>query len=230
MRSETRVRPSRRQVLGGAVAAGAMLAAPAVVRAQAKALKVAVLLPRSGLLAAAGQACHRGAVVSPKVLADFGYAVELINVDFESNVDVARTQTERAIAEGANCVVGAFESGATLAIAQVCEQRQVPLVINIGSVPPSDIYTLAPEERRAGGASGEPGQRDQQDVRESDPQHARRELELVRVGEEARREDRHEGRRREQACGQPGRARRAQAVDERARGAPARCRPLARCR
>ncbi|MTW15596.1 ABC transporter substrate-binding protein [Rhodoplanes serenus] len=135
MRLETRVRPSRRQVLGGAVAAGAMLAAPAVVRAQAKALKVAVLLPRSGLLAAAGQACHRGAVVSPKVLADFGYAVELINVDFESNVDVARTQTERAIAEGANCVVGAFESGATLAIAQVCEQRQVPLVINIGSVP-----------------------------------------------------------------------------------------------
>lgn len=135
MRSENRFRPSRRLVLGGAAAAGAMLAAPAIVRAQAKALKVAVVLPRSGLFAAAGQSCHRGAVVTPKVLADLGYAVELVHVDFESNVDVARTQTERAIAEGAQCVVGAFESGATLAMAQVCEQRQVPLIINIASVP-----------------------------------------------------------------------------------------------
>lgn len=135
MRSENRFRPSRRLVLGGAAAAGAMLAAPAIVRAQAKALKVAVVLPRSGLFAAAGQSCYRGAVVTPKVLADLGYAVELVHVDFESNVDVARTQTERAIAEGAQCVVGAFESGATLAMAQVCEQRQVPLIINIASVP-----------------------------------------------------------------------------------------------
>ncbi|MDC7785462.1 ABC transporter substrate-binding protein [Rhodoplanes sp. TEM] len=121
--------------MAGATAAGAVLAAPAIVRAQAKALKVAVVLPRSGLFAAAGQSCHRGAVVAPKVLADLGYAVELINIDFESNVDVARTQTERAIAEGAQAVVGAFESGATLAMAQVCEQRKVPLVINIASVP-----------------------------------------------------------------------------------------------
>jgi branched-chain amino acid transport system substrate-binding protein len=135
MRSDNRFRPSRRHVLGGAAAAGAMLAAPAVVRAQAKALKVAVVLPRSGLFAAAGQSCYRGAVATPKVLADLGYAVELMHVDFESNVDVARTQTERAIAEGAQCVVGAFESGATLAMAQVCEQRQVPLIINIASVP-----------------------------------------------------------------------------------------------
>ncbi|NVO12756.1 MAG: ABC transporter substrate-binding protein [Rhodoplanes sp.] len=135
MRSDNHFRPSRRHVLGGAAAAGAMLAAPAVVRAQAKALKVAVVLPRSGLFAAAGQSCYRGAVVTPKVLADLGYSVELVHVDFESNVDVARTQTERAIAEGAQCVVGAFESGATLAMAQVCEQRQVPLIINIASVP-----------------------------------------------------------------------------------------------
>ena len=52
-----------------------------------------------------------------------------------SNVDLARTQTERAIADGAQCIVGAFESGATLAMAQVCEQRQVPLVINIAAAP-----------------------------------------------------------------------------------------------
>src|SRR5581483_7517419 len=58
-----------------------------------------------------------------------------MHVDTESSVDVARTQTERAINEGAQCVVGAFDSAATLAIAQVCEQRQVPLIVNIGAAP-----------------------------------------------------------------------------------------------
>lgn len=130
-----RVSLNRRHLLGGAAAATAILAAPAIVRAQAKALKIAVVLPRSGYLAAAGQACQRGADVAPKVLADFGYQIEIVPIDFESNVDVARTQTERAIADGAQCIVGAFESGATLAMAQVCEQRQVPLVINIAAAP-----------------------------------------------------------------------------------------------
>jgi branched-chain amino acid transport system substrate-binding protein len=126
---------SRRHVLQGGGVAAALLAAPALVRAQAKTLKIAVLLPRSGYLAAAGQSCHRGALIAPKVLADHGHRVELLNIDFESNVDIARTQTERAIGEGAQVIVGAFESGATLAIAQVCEQRQVPFVINIAAAP-----------------------------------------------------------------------------------------------
>jgi branched-chain amino acid transport system substrate-binding protein len=105
------------------------------VRAQAKALKIAVLLPQSGYLAQAGQSCHRGALVSPGVLADLGYNVELMHIDMESNPDVARTQTERAINEGAQCIVGAFDSAGTLAIAQVCEQRQVQLIVNIGAAP-----------------------------------------------------------------------------------------------
>ena len=126
---------SRRHVLQGGGVAAALLAAPALVRAQAKTLKIAVLLPRSGYLAAAGQSCHRGALIAPKVLADHGHRIELLNIDFESNVDIARTQTERAIGEGAQVIVGAFESGATLAIAQVCEQRQVPFVVNIAAAP-----------------------------------------------------------------------------------------------
>lgn len=126
---------SRRHLLKGSAAAAAFIASPAVVRAQAKALKIAVMLPRSGYLASAGQSCHRGALVAPKVLADHGFQVELMHVDFETNVDIARTQAERAIGEGAQAVIGAFESGATLAIAQVCEQRRVPFVVNIASAP-----------------------------------------------------------------------------------------------
>jgi branched-chain amino acid transport system substrate-binding protein len=127
--------PTRRGVLAGAAATGVVLHAPALVRAQAKSLKIAVLLPRSGYLAPSGQSCHRGALIAPKVLADYGHQVELVHVDVESNPDVARNQCERVINDGVNCVVGAFDSASTLAMAQVCEQRQVPLVVNIAAVP-----------------------------------------------------------------------------------------------
>jgi branched-chain amino acid transport system substrate-binding protein len=127
--------PTRRRVLTGAAAAGALVLSPAVVRAQAKALKIAVFLPRSGYLAPAGQSCHRGALVAPKVLADYGYQVDLVHIDIESNPDVARNQCERVINDGVHCVVGAFESAATLAMAQVCEQRKVPLIVNIAAAP-----------------------------------------------------------------------------------------------
>ena len=132
MAPKSRLTIDRRLFVAGAAS---LVAAPSVVRAQAKSLKIAVLLPRSGLYAQAGQSCHRGALAAPKVLADLGYSVELVHVDVESNADTARTQAEKAINEGANCIVGAFDSGLTLAIAQVCEQRQVPLVINIAAAP-----------------------------------------------------------------------------------------------
>jgi len=126
---------SRRSILARTAAGTILMAAPSIVRAQAQSLKIAVLLPQSGYLAQAGQSCHRGALVSASVLAELGHKVELVHIDIESNPDVARTQTERAINEGAQCVVGAFDSAATLAIAQVCEQRQVPLIVNIGAAP-----------------------------------------------------------------------------------------------
>jgi len=67
---------NRRRLLAGATATTAWLAAPALVRAQSQALKIAVLLPRSGYLAQAGQSCHRGAQIAGKVLSDFGYRVQ----------------------------------------------------------------------------------------------------------------------------------------------------------
>ena len=123
----------RRHLLAGSTALA--LAAPSLVRAETARAKIAVLLPRSGFFAQSGQSCHRGALAAPKVLADLGYAVDLVNIDIESNADVARTQAEKAINEGASAIVGAFDSGLTLSIAQVCEQRQVPLVINIAAAP-----------------------------------------------------------------------------------------------
>jgi branched-chain amino acid transport system substrate-binding protein len=126
---------SRRSMLAGSAAATALIGAPAVVRAQAKALKIGVLLPRSGYMGATGQSSDRGAKIAPKVLADYGHSVELIHIDTESNVDAARVAAQRVINEGAHCIVGNVDSGGTLAVAQVCEQRQIPLVVNVGAAP-----------------------------------------------------------------------------------------------
>ena len=106
-----RARVSRRTFTAGLGAAGfvAGTAPFNIVRAQGGPLKIAVMLPRSGYLAQAGQSCYRGALVAPKVLSDYGYNVELVHIDCESNADVSRTQAERAINEGCQAVVGAFE-------------------------------------------------------------------------------------------------------------------------
>src|SRR6187431_3442781 len=120
-----------------ALAASAALAAVPYVRAQSPKLKIGVILPRSGYLSFIGQSCQKGADLAPGVIKDLlGVDIELMNADFESNVDTARTRAERLIQEGANVLVGPFDSGAAAAIAQVAEQRGVPFVINIAAAPP----------------------------------------------------------------------------------------------
>jgi branched-chain amino acid transport system substrate-binding protein len=128
----------RRQFTQGLAAAAALapLGFPGIVRAQAQKLKVGVILPRSGYLGFIGQSCQKGADLAPGVIKEMlGVDIELMNADFESNVDTARTRAERLIQEGANVLVGPFDSGAAAAIAQVAEQRGVPFVINIAAAP-----------------------------------------------------------------------------------------------
>ncbi len=129
-------RDFNRLAAASATAGVATLAAPAIVRAQAKKLKVGVLLPRSGTHAFVGQSCQRGVDISPLLLREmYGVEVELMNADIESNVDVARARAEKLIDEGAQLLTGPFDSGAASAIAQVAEQRKVPFVISIAAAP-----------------------------------------------------------------------------------------------
>jgi branched-chain amino acid transport system substrate-binding protein len=135
---EPRTSPKRRRVLQAAAATAALsaLGFPAVVRGQATTLKVGVLLPRSGFQGFIGQSCQKGADLAPGVIREMlGVNIELMNADTETNIDVARTRAERLIQEGANVLVGPFDSGAAAAIAQVAEQRGVPFVINIAAAP-----------------------------------------------------------------------------------------------
>jgi branched-chain amino acid transport system substrate-binding protein len=127
-----RVLTSRRRLLAGAAATATTLAAPAVLRAQGGALKVGVLLPRSGFEAGIGQDCQRGVEIAPAILKSLGMPdLAIMNGDTESNVDTAREHAEKLISDGAQLLIGAFDSGQTTAIAQVAEQKGIPLVINI---------------------------------------------------------------------------------------------------
>jgi branched-chain amino acid transport system substrate-binding protein len=132
-------RVSRRTFTAGLGATG-FLAGTApfnIVRAQGAALKVGVLLPRSGFEAGIGQDCQRGVDITAGVLKELGLPpLQIINADTESSVDTARTRAEKLISEGAQLLVGAFDSGQSTAIAQVAEQKGIPFVINIAAAPP----------------------------------------------------------------------------------------------
>lgn len=128
---------TRRQFTASAAAGAAALSVglPARTARAATPLKLGVLLPRSGHLALIGQACQRGAEIGLPLLKDMGYSVELMNADTESNPDVGRTQAEKLIREGAQMLMGCFDSATTLAVAGVAEQKGVPFVVNIGAEP-----------------------------------------------------------------------------------------------
>ncbi len=130
-------RVTRRSFSAGIGAAG-LLAGTApfnIVRA-AGPLKVGLLLPRSGVQAGIGQDCWRGAELTNAILKGLGLPeLEIMSGDTETKVDVARSRAEQLISQGAQLLVGAFNSGQTTAIAQVAEQKGIPLVINIAAAP-----------------------------------------------------------------------------------------------
>jgi branched-chain amino acid transport system substrate-binding protein len=137
LKSGTRV--TRRGFAAGIGAAGLLAgAAPfSIGRAQGAALKVGVLLPRSGVQAGIGQDCQRGVDIAAGILKSLGLPdLAIMNADSETNVEVARSRAERLIGEGAQLLVGAFDSGQSTAIAQVAEQKGIPYVINIAAAPP----------------------------------------------------------------------------------------------
>ena len=121
-------RISRRRALGAGAAGLGLMAAPSILTAQPAALRIGVLLPRSGFFAQAGQSMHRGAQVAPRVLADLGMRVELVHIDTESNADIARTQAERAIndatAQGAFIAAHRVKGQLLVTVGRISEARE----------------------------------------------------------------------------------------------------------
>jgi len=131
---------TRRQFAATATASAALVAGAApfnIGRAQARTLKIGSIHPRSGFQAQLGLACQRGIDIAPRVLQSLGIKadVEIMNADTESNVDIARSRAEKLVNDGAQVLIGAFDSGQSAAIAQVAEQKGVPYIINVAAAP-----------------------------------------------------------------------------------------------
>jgi branched-chain amino acid transport system substrate-binding protein len=134
----TRLGLTRRSFAAAAGAAGFLAgSAPfSILHAQGAPLKVGVLLPRSGAQASIGQDCQRGVELAPAIFKQIGMPeLAIMNADTETNVEVARARAEKLINDGAQLLVGAFDSGQSAAIAQVAEQKGIPFVINIAAAP-----------------------------------------------------------------------------------------------
>jgi branched-chain amino acid transport system substrate-binding protein len=134
MTPKNRFQISRRTFAAGASAAVLSSTLPLRRARAAGKLKIAVILPLSGIQGQIGQDCKRGAEVAIGVLKAHGYPdFELMYGDTETNVQTARAVAEKVVGEGADVLVGSFDSGQTTAIAQVAEQKGRPLVISIAA-------------------------------------------------------------------------------------------------
>ena len=126
----------RRDILKGITAATtSSIFSLRTARAQAT-VKVGVIGPTSGVLAAAGQAARRGAETAAIYLkARGGAAMELVFADTESRPENGRVAAERLIRDGCPILIGSLDSGATISTAQVAEAAKIPLVVHVGSAP-----------------------------------------------------------------------------------------------
>jgi branched-chain amino acid transport system substrate-binding protein len=125
----------RRRVIKGGAAVAASLGFPAIVRAQAKEVTLAGILPLTGPSAAFGQgswnalqlACEvtnqRGGIKSMG-----GAQLRAAVADTESKPEVAASQTEQMIRRGASVLIGCNQSSAAIVASQVAERGNVPFM------------------------------------------------------------------------------------------------------
>ena len=127
----------------GTAAGAAALGFPAVLRAQAPVFKVGVVHPVTGPLAEPGQACRLGAQMAAEAINAAGgikslngAKLELIVGDTQTKPDVGRTEAERVMNQGAQMLMGSFDSGSTQAMVPVAQQRRIPFLVDIAAADP----------------------------------------------------------------------------------------------
>jgi len=127
----------RRTLLKSLAAASACAALPGLGRAAGRqALRIGVLLPRSGYLRAAGDACFQGAELARQLLPHLGYApFELVAGDTGEDAGSAVRAARELLQQGVQLLVGCFDSSQTVEVAKLAEAQPLPLLINIAAAP-----------------------------------------------------------------------------------------------
>src|SRR5438093_434034 len=136
----TKPRLTRRTFLATTAAAAGF---PRPLRAQPKTFKIGVVHPITGPLAEPGQACRLGAQMAADAINAAGgikslggTKLELLLGDTQTKPDVGRSEAERVVNQGAQLLMGSFDSGSTAAMVPVAQQRRVPFLVDIAAADP----------------------------------------------------------------------------------------------
>jgi branched-chain amino acid transport system substrate-binding protein len=134
---------NRRTFLKYSAAVGATAAisgVPTLLRAQAPEIKIASIQPVTGVISDIGISVRRANQLAVDdinarggIKSKGGAKLKLLLADTEAKEEVARSEAERVIKEGAVCLVGPFLSGNAMTIATLCEQRGVPFVMDVAA-------------------------------------------------------------------------------------------------
>lgn len=113
---------------------------PTLLRAAPKPIKIGSVQPVTGPLAFIGQGQRKANMLAVDYINSQGgikslggAKLELLLGDSESKAEVGRSEADRLIKEGAVALIGPFQSGVAMAIATLCEQRQVPFVMDVAA-------------------------------------------------------------------------------------------------
>ena len=132
---------NRRTFLKVSAAAGAATAIsgfPTFLRSQPKEILIGSIYPVTGVVSDIGIAKRRGNQLAVDdinarggIQSLGGAKLRLLVADSEAKEEIARSEAERVIKDGASCLTGPFLSGNAMTIATLCEQRGVPFVTDV---------------------------------------------------------------------------------------------------
>ena len=125
----------------GTVAAGVGLSGfPAVLRGAGNEILIGAVHPLTGLVAEAGQMSVWGLELAVEhvnkgggIKSMGGAKLKLLVEDSESKNETGAIAAEKLIREGVVCLVGAFQSGVTMAISKVSDRHKMPLVVDVAT-------------------------------------------------------------------------------------------------
>jgi branched-chain amino acid transport system substrate-binding protein len=114
---------------------------PKLLRAAPPTIKIGSVQPATGPLAVIGVGQRRGNQLAVDYInakggikSMDGAKLELLLGDSESKPEVGRSEADRLLKGGAKVMTGPFQSGVAMAISTLCEQRQVPFIMDVAAL------------------------------------------------------------------------------------------------
>src|SRR5262245_20109620 len=130
---------TRRSFIAGSAAAGA-LGFPAVLRAQARPIKVGLIHPVTGFVAYSGQQSRIGAAMAIEdsnkaggIKSMSGATLEAVLGDSQSRVEVGVSEVEKMNEAGVAAYIGCFQSPVGIAASQAAARYNTPFIIDVGA-------------------------------------------------------------------------------------------------